>query len=140
MTERSRRINVVGWGDKADSDKAAHDVARQSHDSCGRHWRGVLKILAYLDSTSSYGLISSPGERVLSVYCDADYAKRETDTILSGAAVISGGIAISSTSWTKHCVTVSTTEAENEAMAEGAKECMFVRLVLSFLRPRVAQG
>ena len=44
-----------------------------------------------------------------------------------------GGAAVSSTSRTQHCVTLSTTEAEYVAMAEGAKECMFVRSVLQYL-------
>ena len=51
-----------------------------------------------------------------------------------------GGASVSSTSRTQHCVTLSTTEAEYVAMAEGAKECMFVRSVLSFLKPRLVLG
>ncbi|CAM9967793.1 unnamed protein product [Sphacelaria rigidula] len=51
-----------------------------------------------------------------------------------------GGISVSSTSRTQHCVTLSTTEADYVAMAEGAKECMFFRSVPSSLRPRVVLG
>ena len=40
------------------------------------------------------------------------------------------------TSRTQHCVTLSTTEAEYVTMAEGAKEGLFVRSVLSFMQPR----
>ncbi|CAM9695537.1 unnamed protein product [Sphacelaria rigidula] len=50
------------------------------------------------------------------------------------------GVAVSSTSRTQHCVTLSTTDAEYVAVAEEAKECMFLRSVLSFLRPRVMLG
>ena len=71
---------------------------------------------------------------MLAVYCDADYAKKDTDRrSVSGVAVMYGGAAVSSTSRTQHCVTLSTTEAEYVAMAEGAKECMFVRSVLQYL-------
>ncbi|CAN0069483.1 unnamed protein product, partial [Sphacelaria rigidula] len=69
-----------------------------------------LKVLVYLNTTRNYGLTFSSGETVLS------------------------------TSRTKHCVTLPTTEAEHVAMAEGAKECMLVRSILSFLRPRVVLG
>ncbi|CAM9528299.1 unnamed protein product, partial [Sphacelaria rigidula] len=116
---------------RPDIANAARDLARQSHDSCERHWRGVLKVLAYLNTTRT----------TLTVYCDADYAKKDTDRrSVSGVAVMYGGIAVSSTSRTQHCVTLSTTEAEYVAMAEGAKECMFVRSVLSFLRPKIVLG
>ena len=41
------------------------------------------------------------------------------------------------TSRTQHCVMLSTTEAEYAALAEGAKEGMFVRSVTSFMQPNV---
>ncbi|CAM9467865.1 unnamed protein product [Sphacelaria rigidula] len=126
---------------RPDIANAARNLARQSHDSCERHWRGVLKVLAYLNTTRNYGLAFSSAESRLTVYCDADYAKKDTDRrSVSGVAVMYGGIAVSSTSRRQHCVTLSTTEAKCVAMAEGAKECMFVRSVLSFLRPRVVLG
>lgn len=37
----------------------------QPHDSCGRHWQGVMKVLAYLSRTRSYSLAFNPGEGVL---------------------------------------------------------------------------
>ncbi|CAM9586154.1 unnamed protein product, partial [Sphacelaria rigidula] len=113
---------------RPDMANAARDLARQSHDSRERHWRGVLKALAYLNTPRNYGLTLSSGESRLTLYCDADYAKKDTDRrSVSGVAVMYGGIAVSSTSRTQHCVTLSTTKAEYVAMAEGAKECMFVR-------------
>ncbi|CAM9866732.1 unnamed protein product [Sphacelaria rigidula] len=102
------------------------------HDYCKRHWRGVMKDLVYLHTTINYGLTFSSGESVLSVYCDADYAKKETQRrSVSGVAVVDVQIPMRSS---KHAVlsrtTLSTTEAEYVAMAEGAKECMFVRVVV----------
>ena len=126
---------------RPDIANVTRELARQSHHHCERHWRGVLKVLAYLHQTREYGLTFSVGESKLSVYCDADYAKREDERrSVSGVAVMYGGIAVSCFSRTQHCVTLSTTEAEYVAMAEGAKECMFVRSVLSFLRPKVVLG
>ena len=78
---------------------------------------------------------------MLAVYCDADYARKDMDRRSgSGVAAIYGGASVSSTSRTQHCVTLSTIKAEYVAMAEGAKECMFVRSVLSFLKPRLVFG
>ena len=46
------------------------------------------------------------------------------------------GAALYATSCTQHCVTLSISEAEYVAMAEGAKEGLFVRLVLLFMQPK----
>ena len=68
---------------------------------------------------------------------DADYARKEADRrSISGVAVMLGGFAVYATSRTQHCATLSTTEAEYVAMAEGAKDELFARSVLSFMQPR----
>ena len=48
-----------------------------------------------------------------------------------------GNAAVYTTSRTQHWVTLFTTEAEYVALAEGAKEGMFVRSVMSFMQPNV---
>lgn len=97
--------------------------------------------LAYLNRCRSYGLTCTSGESVLSAYCDADHAKRETDRrSVSGAAGMYGRVAVSSIRRRQHCVTLSTTEVEYVAIAEQAKGCMFVRSDLSFPRSRVVLG
>ncbi|CAM9815854.1 unnamed protein product, partial [Sphacelaria rigidula] len=74
-------------------------------------------------------------------YCDADYVKKETDRrSVSRIAVMYGGVVVSATSRTQYCVTLSTTEAEYVAMAEGAKERLFVKVVLTFLRLQTVSG
>ena len=63
---------------------------------------------------------------------DADYAIKETDRrSISGVVVMLGNAAVYATNHTQHCVTLSTTEYV--ALAEGAKEGMFVRSVMSFI-------
>ena len=54
---------------------------------------------------------------------------------VSSVAVMLGNAAVYATSRTQHCVTLSTTEAEYVALAEGVKEGMYVRLVVSFMQP-----
>ncbi|CAM9505654.1 unnamed protein product, partial [Sphacelaria rigidula] len=90
-------------------------LARHSHDPWERHWESVKK----------------KAHNGRSVYCDADYAKKEKDRrSVSGVAVMYDGVVVSATSRTQHCVTLSTTEAEYVAMAEEAKEGLFVKAVL----------
>ena len=48
-----------------------------------------------------------------------------------------GNAAVYATSRTQHFVTLYTTEAEYVALAEGAKEGMFVRSVMSSMQPNV---
>ncbi|CAM9682620.1 unnamed protein product, partial [Sphacelaria rigidula] len=79
--------------------------ARQSHDPCERHRGAVMKVLKYLNETKKLGLTFKKADDGLSVYCDADYAKKETDRrSVSGVAVMYGGVVVSATSRTQHCV------------------------------------
>ncbi|CAN0007851.1 unnamed protein product, partial [Sphacelaria rigidula] len=121
-------LETVTRPDIANSVRA---LARQSHDPYERHWEAVVKVLKYLNETKKVGLTFKKAHDGLSVYCDVDYAKKETDRrSVSGVAVMYGGVVVSATSRTPHCVTLSTTEAEYVAMAEGAKEELFVKAVL----------
>ena len=56
---------------------------------------------------------------------------------ISGVTAMLGDAAVCAISRTQRCVTLSTTEAEYEAMAEGVKEGLFVRPVLYFMQPGV---
>ena len=65
---------------------------------------------------------------------DAEYANKADDRrSVSGVAVCRGGRLVSWFSRTQKCVTLSTTEAEYVAMADGLKEPFYVRSVLVFL-------
>ena len=113
---------------RPDIANAARVVARNSYNPCERHWKAAMKILVYLNSTRDLGITYTKGEEVsLSVYTDADYASKETDSrSISGVvAVMLGNAAVYATSRTQHCVALSTTEAEYVALAERAKEGMF---------------
>ena len=50
-----------------------------------------------------------------------------------------GNAAVYATSRTQHCVTLSTKEAEYVALAQGAKEGIFVRSVMSFMQSIVCK-
>ena len=56
---------------------AVRAVARQTHNPSSRHWKAVVKIIAYLKRTKDLGLLFvRGGDFVLSVYVDADYASQ----------------------------------------------------------------
>ena len=120
---------------------AARAVALHPHNPCERQWKAAVKILAYLNSTRELGITYKKGEELsLLIYTDADYAwpSKETDRrSIEGVAVMLGNAAVYATSRTQHCVTLSTTEAEYVALAEGAKEGTSVRSVMSFKQPNV---
>ena len=124
---------------RPDIANAARAVARHSHNPCERHWMEVIKILAYLNSTRDLGITYTKGEQLsLSVYTNADYASKETDRhSISGVAVMLGNAAVYVTSRTQHSGTLCTTEAGYVALAEGAKEGMFLRSVISFMQPNM---
>ena len=71
------------------------------------------------------------------VYADAVYAPKDTKRkSVSGVTVMCGGTAIQWISRTqKKCTTLSSSEAEYVATAEGFKEALFSRHVWRFLLP-----
>ena len=70
----------------------------------------------------------------LETYVYADYAhKAEDRRSVSGVAVCRGGTLASWFYRTQKCITLSTTEAEYVAIADGVKEALYVRGILAFL-------
>ena len=129
---------------RPDIANAVRAVARFSHDPKPIHYKAAQKILEYLNATSDLGLTfrrdsdleSVQMEFDLETYVDADYAhKAEDRRSVSGVAVCCGGTLVSWFSRTQKCVTLSTTEAEYVAMADGVKEALYVRGILAFLMP-----
>ena len=73
------------------------------------------------------------------MYVDADYANKDNDRrSVSGVAVMVGGPAVNASSTTQHRVTLSTSEAEYIAMAQGARPRYSQRPVLDFWPPNLA--
>ena len=72
----------------------------------------------------------------LETYADADYAHKAEDRCsVFGVAVCCGGTLVSRFSRTQKRVTLSPTEAEYVAMADGVKETLYARGILAFLMP-----
>ena len=65
---------------RPDISNAVRTVARHSHNPTDRHWKAVLKIMAYLHGTRGMGLTFVRGSGLdLTAYSDADYADKSND-------------------------------------------------------------
>ena len=72
----------------------------------------------------------------LSLFADADYADRCNDRQSgSGVAAMLRNRAVSASSTTQHCVILSTSEAEYDALAHGANTASAIKAVLDFVQP-----
>ncbi|CAM9881234.1 unnamed protein product [Ascophyllum nodosum] len=77
----------------------------------------------------------------LSLFADADYAGIFNDRrSVFGVLVMLGNTAMSASSTAQHCVTLSTSEAENVAMTHGAKTALAMKAVLDFIQPHLSGG
>ena len=107
---------------RTDIASAVRAVARHAHNPVARHLKEVRKIIAYHKAIKDLGVVFRRGGGLkLSLFADADYADicNEKRSV-SGVAVMLGYTAVSASSTTQHCVTLSTTEAEYVAMVRGA--------------------
>ena len=112
----------LGGMTRPDIANAVRAVARQAHTPAERHWRAVRKIIA------------KEADRKLSMYVNADYPNKDNDRrSVSGVAVMVGGTVVNASRTTQHCVTLSTSETEYVAMAQGVKTALFTKAVLDFL-------
>ena len=108
---------------------AVRAVARHSHNPTERHWRAVLKIMAYLHGTRGMGLTFVRGSELdFTAYSDANYADKSNDRrSVSGTVITLGGAAASWASSTQRCVYLSTAKAEYAALGEGERRRLCLR-------------
>ena len=125
---------------RPDIASAVRAVARHAHNPPARHWKAVWKTIADLKATKDLGVVfQRGGDLKLSLLADADYADRRNDSrSVSGVAVMLGNTAVSASSTTQHCVTLSTSEAEYVAMAHGVKTASAIKAVLDFVQPHLS--
>jgi len=91
------------------------------------HWRGIKRVLRYLNGTKYFGLFfprfdSKPA--VLKGFTDADFAACFTRRSRTGFAFFVGSCLISWSSRKQSVIALSTCEAEYYALTEGAKEAI----------------
>ena len=114
---------------------AVRDVTRHAHDLTARHWNAVRKIIAYLKVIKDVGVVFRQGGYLkLPLFTYAGYVDRcNYRWSVSGVADMLENTATSASSTTQHCVTLSMSEAENVAMAHGAKTALANKAVLNFI-------
>ena len=125
---------------RPDIASALRAVARHAHNPAARHCKVVRKIIVYFKATEDLGVVFRwRSDLKLSLFADADYAYRCNDRrSVSGVAFMLRNTAVSASSTTQHCVTLSTSEAEYVAMAHGAKSDLAIKAVLGFVQPHLS--
>ena len=102
---------------------AVRAIARYSHSPKFMHWKAALHILMFVRFTSSYGITFQRGTEsgvTLEVYMDSEYASKATyRRSVSGSVVMCAGACVSFFFRTQKSATLSSTEAEYVAMADG---------------------
>lgn len=121
---------------------AVQQVCLHMHAPRQPHWAMVKRILLYVRGTTSHGLCitaSSPSELV--VYTDADWAGcPDTRRSTSGYCVFLGGSLLSWSSKRQPTVSLSSAEAEYQAVANAVAECCWVRQLLHELHVDLAKA
>ena len=78
---------------RLDISNAVRAVARYSHNPTDKHWKAVLKSMAYLHGTRGMGLTFVRGSGLnLTAYSDADYADESNDRRSVSGTVITLGV------------------------------------------------
>ena len=122
-------VGILMWlanQTRPDISNAVRAAARFAHTPKLKHWVAARGILEYLKVTSGFGITLQRGSGLeLMVYADAAYTPKDTKRkSVSGAAVMCRGTAIQWISRTHKCTTLSSSETEYVAMAEGFKEAI----------------
>ena len=113
-------------------------LSRFSSKPSEQHLKAAKRILAYLkgsiDKVLTLGQLDNGGHHSLIGYCDADYAgDMETRRSTTGYCFKLLGSAVSWTSIRQSTVATSTCEAEYMALAEAAKEAIWLNRMLQEL-------
>jgi hypothetical protein len=118
---------------------AVSAVSRYMTNHGDRHWAAVIRILKYLKNTRTQSLTFRPNPLpskllLLSCYSDADWASEEDGRRSQGGYVVAlNGSAVAARSMRQRIVTLSSMESEYVAAVEAAKECVWMRQLLSDL-------
>ena len=96
-----------------------------------KHWKMARRVLRYLKDTKNLGLTFSPGDLRVELFSDSDWGTNLDDRkSISGYVVRVSGGPVSWSSKTQKTVALSSCEAEFLALAEAAKEALWLRMIL----------
>ncbi|CAA7043752.1 unnamed protein product [Microthlaspi erraticum] len=122
-------------GTRPDLAYAVGLVCRFMSDPIKDHWAAVKWIMRYVNGTLKRKLVyKREGEFVIKGYCDSDYAAdKDKRRSISEMVFTAGGNPISWRSNLQKIVALSTTEAEYMALAEAAKEAVWLHGLMNEL-------
>jgi hypothetical protein len=116
-------------------------VARASAKPTQANWLHVKRIFRYLKRTSDMAIsyMKNPNNE-LKAYCDADYAgDNKTRKSTTGRLITINDSPVSWFSRLQKTVSLSTTEAEYNALAETTKEIMWIKSLLKEIQEEPMQ-
>ena len=123
-------------GTRPDIAYAVSVVSRYAHNPTNKHWGAVKRILAYLKGTVHMELTFQGTLSDLIGYTDSDWAgDTATRRSTSGYVFNIGSAAISWSSKRQATVALSTCEAEYIGQTQATKEAIWLRSLLTSLRP-----
>lgn len=95
------------------------------------HWTAAKRVLRYLKNTMDVGLVFKTTEDSLKAYVDADWASNVSDRrSYTGFSFLLSAAPVSWDAKKQKTVALSSTESEYMALAESAKEAIFLRSFL----------
>ena len=120
-----------------DISNAVRAVARYCTAPRVIHWKAALDMLEYVEGTNEYIITSQRGTLssiLLKVFADAEYASKATGRRwVSSRAIMCGGTSVCWFPRAQKCVTLSTSEAEYDALGDAVKELLYFRQVWHFM-------
>ncbi|XP_043476177.1 secreted RxLR effector protein 161-like [Leptopilina heterotoma] len=121
---------------RPDIECIVNSLSQFLNDFSMAHWNAVKRILKYLRGTLHFGLEykASGSKNTLVGFTDADYAGcSDTRRSRRGFVFLLNNAPISWCSQRQSVVSLSTTEAEYIALAQGTKDAVWLRRMLSEL-------
>jgi hypothetical protein len=110
-------------------------LAQHTQNPTEMHWKALKRVIRYLDTTRDLWLTFGGIDKVIRGFTDSDWGSQPDRHSISGYAFLVGTGAITWRSKKQSIVALSTTEAEYIAMADAAKEALWIRHILAEIHP-----
>lgn len=124
-------LNYLATATRPDISFVASYLGQFNNCHGEEHWKAAKRVLRYLKGTLNVGLSFGKGVEPVQGFVDADWGGDVGDRhSFTGYIFLMNGSPISWDAKKQKTVALSTTEAEYIALAESAKECIFLRRFL----------
>jgi hypothetical protein len=112
-----------------DLSNAARELSAHLSSPGEEHWKALERCVGYMSTKNDHGLILREPKSLRSIsYTDSDYATDSADRkSISGRINTVGGMITNWSSKKQGTVSLSSTEAEYQALSECAQEAMFTK-------------